>query len=252
MYSQVFAEQKRMVKACNRAGKPVIVATQMLDSMIRNPRPTRAEVTDVGTAVLDGTDAVMLSGETAAGRYPVESIKAMRSVLYEADSIIDKSGKDAHIYDVLRQHRWNPKVLNTSTDPTEHELDAVAASACLSARNLGAKCIIVTTKTGRVARAVAGHRPTVPVLAFCTDPQVARRLQLHRAVIPILLQADKWDPWSKTLRFANLRAEAIRTAKQLALVKFGDRVVFVDRTAGKPGDMLEYAHNMKIVTVRQV
>jgi pyruvate kinase len=116
---------------------------------------------------------------------------------------------------------------------------------------MGAKCIIVITMSGRVARAVAGHRPTVPVLAFCTDAQVARRLQLHRSVIPIMLQS-KLDPGSSLTRMATLRAEAIRTSKELGFTKVGDRVIFVDRTAGKPGDMHEFSHNMKIITVRQV
>eukprot|EP00978_Attheya_sp_CCMP212_P036250 scaffold162932_cov35-Attheya_sp.AAC.1 len=130
--SQVFATQKEMVAACNAVGKPVSVATQMLDSMQRNPRPTRAKVTDVGTAVLDGAHAVMLSGETAAGKYPIESIRADRT------------------------------------------------AAVRGAVDLPAKLIVVITMTGKSARYIARHRPTVPVLAFCTDAQVARRLQLHR------------------------------------------------------------------------
>lgn len=252
MYSKVFAEQKRMVAACNKAGKPVIVATQMLDSMMRNPRPTRAEVTDVGTAVLDGTDAVMLSGETASGKYPVESIKAMRSILYEADGIIDCSPSASEFRPKIVSSTWNPKSATIDkTDLQEQELDAVSASSCLSAKDMNAKVIMVITMSGRVARAVARHRPTVPVLAFCTDAQVARRLQLHRSVVPIMLQSSS-DPGSATTRMANLRAEAMRTAKELGFVKVGDRIVFVDRTVGKPGDMHEFSHNMKVITVREV
>lgn len=157
-----------MVTACNKAGKPVIVATQMLDSMIRNPRPTRAEVTDVGTAVLDGADAVMLSGETAAGKYPIESLYAMRSILYEADEIVDNL-----------PYRTRDTNFNTPNKPSirgdrfciasiEDELEAVAASAARSAQEMNAKLIILITMSGRVARAVARQGPTVPVLAFCT------------------------------------------------------------------------------------
>ena len=135
----------------------VIVATQMLDSMQRNPRPTRAEVTDVGTAVLDGADAVMLSGETAAGKYPIESIRAMASVVTEADHIVD--ARELIITD------------KRDLSPVEQELDAVAASAVQSAKDMHAKLIILITMTGNVARAVALHRPNVPVLAFCTDAQ---------------------------------------------------------------------------------
>jgi pyruvate kinase len=154
-YSKVFAEQKRMVSACNSVGKPVIVATQMLDSMQRNPRPTRAEVTDVGTAVLDGADAVMLSGETAAGKYPIESLKAMASVVTEADVIVDAMNLPFK------------KIMN-HLSPMDQELEAVASSAVQSAKNMNAKLIILITDSGKTARAVAMQRPTVPVLAFCT------------------------------------------------------------------------------------
>lgn len=240
-----------MVHACNLAGKPVIVATQMLDSMMRNPRPTRAEVTDVGTAVLDGTDAVMLSGETAAGKYPIESIQAMRSVLYEADNIIDASNDENN--NIKHQNNtiiWN-QTLHDSMNLMEQELDAVSASACRSAKDMNAKLIILITMTGRVARAVSRHRPNVPVLAYCTDQQVARRLQLHRSIIPIMLQSSL-DPGSASTRMGDLRAEAVRTAKELGFVNTGDRIIMVDRTVGKAGDMHEYAHNMKVVTIKEV
>lgn len=219
-----------MVSACNAVGKPVIVATQMLDSMIRNPRPTRAEVTDVGTAVLDGADAVMLSGETAAGKYPIDSLKAMASVVWEADQISNTKP------DLI----WNQE-LHDSLPPLEQELDAVSASACKASMRMGAKTIVVITMSGRVARAVARHRPGVPVLAFCTDAQVARRLQLHRSVTPIMLQS-KLDPGSSQTRMGILRAEAIRTAKELGFVSIGDRIIMVDRTVGKSHDQHEFSH----------
>jgi pyruvate kinase len=235
-YSKVFAQQKRMVSACNEVGKPVIVATQMLDSMQRNPRPTRAEVTDVGTAVLDGADAVMLSGETAAGKYPIESIRAMASVVTEADHIVDATEL------VIRDKR--------DLSPVEQELDAVAASAVQSAKDMHAKLIILITMTGNVARAVALHRPNVPVLAFCTDAQVGRRLQLHRGIVPIMLQSTL-DPGCANTSMSVLRAEAIRTAKELGFLKTGDRVITVDRTVGKAHDMHHYSHNMKVATIRE-
>ena len=208
----------------------------MLDSMQRNPRPTRAEVTDVGTAVLDGADAVMLSGETAAGKYPVESIKAMASVVTEADVIVD--AKELVIED------------RRDLSPMERELDAVAASAVQSAKIMHAKLIILITMTGNVARAVALHRPNVPVLAFCTDAQVGRRLQLHRSIVPIMLQSSM-DPGSAATSMGILRAEAIRTAKELGFVKTGDRVITVDRSVGKAHDMHHYSHNMKVATIRE-
>lgn len=240
-YRKVFAAQKMMVEKCNAAGKPVIVATQMLDSMQRNPRPTRAEVTDVGTAVLDGADAVMLSGETAAGAYPIESIKAMKMIVNEADKIMDS-------YPSL--HRINEKSLIDMSNIKEDQcLHAVAGSSVSSARDLDAKLIIVITKSGKVARFVSAHRPTVPVLAFCTDVQVARRLQLHRGVFPIMLQTTD-DPLAPGTRMATLRAEAMRTAVELGFAMAGDRVITVDRTLGKPGDMHLHSYNMKMSTLK--
>ena len=238
-FRKVFAAQKMMVSKCNDAGKPVIVATQMLDSMQRNPRPTRAEVTDVGTACLDGADAVMLSGETAAGKYPIESILAMASVIGEADAILNSSRCNAR--DEFKAE---------GADYLDEELDAIALSAVRSAKDMNAKVIILITMSGSVARAVAKHKPTVPVLAFCTDERVARRLQLHRSILPMLLQS-KMDTNSSTTRMGLLRAEAVRTAKELGIVKAGDRIVTVDRSAGKAHDTFEFSHNIKLSTIRE-
>ena len=242
-FREVFAAQKMMVERCNRSGKPVIVATQMLDSMQKNPRPTRAEVTDVGTACLDGADAVMLSGETAAGKYPLEAIKAMRGVLSESEEI-KQSKKDVYFLD--RDHD-----LITSVDNyLDEEMHVIASSAVRTALEMDVKAIIVLSLTGKTARAVAMHQPSVPVLAFCTDIQVARRLQLHRSVKPILFNTcmstktdDKW-------RMATLRGEAVRTAKEIGYIRNGDRVIFMDRSKGKEHDMFEYSHNIKLSTIR--
>ncbi len=241
---QVFAAQKMMVEKANASGKPVIVATQMLDSMQRNPRPTRAEVTDVGTAVLDGADAVMLSGETAAGAYPIESLQAMRMIVKEADEIIDGAPS-------LNRVNLNTSLIDTSSLQEDQCLHAVAKSSVKSARDLNAKLIIVITSSGKVARVVASHRPTVPVLAFCTDVQVARRLQLHRGIFPIMLQS-RLDPLAQETRLATLRAEAMRTAIELGFARAGDRVVTVDRAVGKPQDMHYHSYNMKMSTLKAV
>lgn len=238
-YRKVFAAQKMMVSACNDAGKPVIVATQMLDSMMRNPRPTRAEVTDVGSAVLDGTDAVMLSGETAAGAYPIESIKAMTSVIGEADEIL------------LQNFTPKPYTRSEAINYLDEEMDAIAHSAVRSAHDMNARAIILITMSGRVARAVAKHKPTVPVLAFCTDAQVARQLQLHRSILPVLLQAEM-DPGSSSTRMSILRAEAVRTARELGILRAGDRIVTVDRSAGKSHDNFQFSHNIKLSTIREM
>ena len=143
-YSTVFAAQKMMVSKCNEVGKPVIVATQMLDSMIRNPRPTRAEVTDVGTAVLDGADSVMLSGETAAGAYPIDALKSMASILVEADGILDNEDDDY----------WNQE-LHEELTPQDQEMDGVAASCVKAASVMNVSKIIMISRKGKFARAVS-------------------------------------------------------------------------------------------------
>ena len=227
-----------MVTKCNEVGKPVIVATQMLDSMIRNPRPTRAEVTDVGTAVLDGADSVMLSGETAAGAYPIAALKSMASVLVEADDILDKEGKIV----------WNEELHNQMT-PQEQEMDGLAASCVKAASVMNVSKIIMISRKGKFARAVARHKPHVPVLAFCTDPQVARRLQLHRAITPIMLHDKSTETGMPITSTGILRQEAIRTAVEMGFAKKGDRVIVVDQTLGKPGYMYDVANNMKVVTL---
>jgi len=237
-YSTVFAAQKMMVSKCNEVGKPVIVATQMLDSMIRNPRPTRAEVTDVGTAVLDGADSVMLSGETAAGAYPIEALKSMASVCVQADDILDKEGKTF----------WNQE-LHEELTPQDQEMDGVAASCVKAASDMNVSKIIMISRMGKFARAVARHKPHVPVLAFCTDPQVARRLQLHRAITPIMLQGNSPETNIPIVYTSLLREEAIRTAVEMGYVKKGDRVIMVDQTLGKAKHMYDVANNMKVVTL---
>lgn len=240
-FRKVFAAQKMMVEQCNRVGKPVVVATQMLDSMQKNPRPTRAEVTDVGSAVLDGADAVMLSGETAAGKYPVESVGAMRSIIGEADAIVDGSPS-------LRRVDIDQALSDIVKNKEDMCLHAVARSAVESARDLGAKLIIAITSTGGVAQFISSHRPTVPVLAFCTDPQVARRLQLCRGVLPVMLQTDL-DPLRPGEWMGAMRAEAMRTTVELGYARAGDRVITVDRALGKPGDVASVSFNMKMSTL---
>ena len=278
-----------MVRRCNAAGKPVIVATQMLDSMIRQPRPTRAEVTDVGSAVLDGADAVMLSGETAAGKYPIESIKAMASIIKEADDIVDDEQVNSMAEVYYRQHETDEDFLAHSIAFNDVELDAVAEAAVKAASTLKASLVMCITATGDAARAIARHRPHVPVIAFCFDASVARRLQLHRAVHPMLLTTEDRasidrlmrgsreeeqgalgedvgsgvserpfpggsDDLAGRVRMGLLRTEAVRTAKEMGWVRTGDRVVIVDRnrsthTTGDPLDAVRVGTNMKVFTV---
>ena len=162
----------------------------------------------------------------------------MASCVYEGDIILDRKG-----------HMLFNRNLHDKLSRVEQELDGVAASAVKSASTMNVSKIMVITRTGRVARAVARHKPPVPVLAFCTDPQVARRLQLHRGITPIMLQTFV-DPFAPLTSLGLLRAEALRTATEAGFVKSGDRIIVVDQTTGKSTDMHEVAHNMKVITLR--
>ncbi|WMT39548.1 pyruvate kinase [Paenibacillus sp. D2_2] len=161
--------QKLMIEKCNRVGKPVITATQMLDSMQRNPRPTRAEASDVANAILDGTDAIMLSGETAAGKYPVESVQTMSRIAEKAESALDYHG-------ILVKQR-----IAQETTVTE----AISQAVTTSALELNAKAIITSTETGYTARMVSKYRPQAPIVAVTTQDQTLRRLALNWGVIPV-------------------------------------------------------------------
>ncbi len=160
--------QKRLIAECNRAVKPVITATQMLQSMIESPRPTRAEASDVANAVLDGSDAVMLSGETSVGKYPVETVRFM--------SEIARATEDSEIY--ARHARMEPP------DPRRDVQSAAAHAACEVARNIGAAAIVCLTKGGSTARMVAANRPLVDIIAAAPDPAVRRVLALHHGIFP--------------------------------------------------------------------
>lgn len=163
--------QKNIIDKCRQAGKPVITATQMLDSMIENPRPTRAESSDVANAVLDGTDAVMLSGETAAGDYPVEAVKTM-------DKICGLVEKDAdHIYNSLeyRKPEWKEKQV----------IESLAYSCVMLAENVDAKVISTITHSGSTARRIAKFRPRVPIVAFTESDEVRKQLGMVWGVQPI-------------------------------------------------------------------
>ena len=196
--------QKRIVSKCNAAGKPVIVATQMLVSMVNSPVPSRAEVTDVSTAILDGTDAVMLSDETAVGKYPVESV-----------IMLDKIARSAE------------KVSSPNPSPEAREgitEEAIGKAACELADYVGARAIVAPTQTGSTARRVAKFRPTQPIVALCTDPLVARRMKLYRGVIPLVSRRATTMDW--LFRRADLAAEKLQLAKK------GERIVV---TSGTPG-----------------
>ncbi len=156
--------QKKIIRACNEAGKPVITATQMLESMISHPRPTRAETSDVANAILDGTDAVMLSGETASGQFPVEAVRVMVKVALD----VERS----------ELFRLPPRPAGRSFNSAE----AVAEAACHAAATLKAKAVVVFTQSGSTAALVSRYRPRQPIIAFTPDPGIQRRLALRWGV----------------------------------------------------------------------
>jgi pyruvate kinase len=202
---QVPIHQKRILRACNRSGKPAITATQMLQSMMDHPRPTRAEASDVANAVLDGSDAVMLSGETATGRYPVEAVKMMESVATIAE-------------EHLECEEWLRRVGEASS-PSE----AIARATVEIAMELKAAAIITSTLSGHTAQMVARYRPCVPVLAATPDAAVYRRMALVWGVVPLLVpEHTSTDEMIET---------ATRAAREAGLVRPGERVVI---TAGIP------------------
>jgi pyruvate kinase len=163
---KVFLAQKMMIRKCQIAGKPVITATQMLESMITNPRPTRAECTDVANAVLDGTDAVMLSGETANGEYPEEAVRIMCRVVTEAEAAIN-------YYSLSQAVRNTCMAERGSLTPAE----SVCSSSVMTAMDIGAKLIIVLTESGDTARMLSKFRPPMPILVFTGMEHIARQCQ---------------------------------------------------------------------------
>ncbi len=169
---QVPIVQKMIIEKCNQQGIPVITATQMLDSMIRNPIPTRAEATDVANAVFDGTDALMLSGETAFGQYPVEAVATMARIAEYAEKTA--------IYKAVMAEK---KIYTKSTIT-----DAIALSAHESANTLGADCILTATQSGYTARKISKYKPQIPVIAVTTSPKVVNQLALSYGVIPLKIK----------------------------------------------------------------
>ncbi|MBR0204942.1 MAG: pyruvate kinase, partial [Synergistaceae bacterium] len=168
--------QKKIIEMCRVKGKVVIVATQMLDSMIRNPRPTRAEASDVANAVLDGTDAVMLSGETASGNYPVQAVSTMRKILDRAEQDLNLWGNHKN------SERKNPAELQGIPVP-----DAVSGAAVLIAKQVKAPAIISLTRSGLTAKMISKHRPECPILGVTPSQQTWRELALWWGVHPVRL-----------------------------------------------------------------
>jgi pyruvate kinase len=202
--------QKEMIRLCNLAGKPVITATQMLDSMMRNTRPTRAETSDVANAILDGTDAIMLSGETAAGLYPIESVTTMAKIAEHTES--------SRIWRQQFDHHFNS--MNKEQEPTS---DSVARAACLLAEKIQAKAILTSTQAGFTARQISRFRPRTPIVATTPVATVRRQLMLSWGIIPLLVRQNADTD--------ELIETALDAACQAGYVSDGDLVII---TAGIP------------------
>lgn len=195
---QVPVYQKRIIDVGRRYGKPVIVATQMLESMMEQPRPTRAETSDCANAVFDGADALMLSGETAAGKFPVEAVRTMAEVICEAEAFQAErhtpNGEGGNLDDqaprFLLPNDSEAAHLNPKRDRHLEIPDVVASSAVFAANRLGARQIVAFSQGGFTARMIARYRPHTPILVFTRNRQVARRVQLLWGARPLLMEHD--------------------------------------------------------------
>ncbi|HEX6203138.1 MAG TPA: pyruvate kinase [Thermoanaerobaculia bacterium] len=184
--------QKQILNAGRRVGKPVIVATQMLESMMSQPRPTRAEATDVANAVFDGADALMLSGETAAGDYPVEAVATMGRIIDEAESYQRSAMTglgDLRRSGAVATGEMMGSVLGPLADTTIEVPDMVSAAAVYTARELGARRLVAFSQSGFTGRLIARYRPSTPITVFTVSPEVARRVALVWGTEPVVLEA---------------------------------------------------------------
>jgi pyruvate kinase len=233
-FEQVPLVQKRIIREADRHGKPVITATQMLQSMIRAPRPTRAEASDVANAILDGTDAVMLSAETAVGSYALEAVLAMDRIAREIERHREDRQRDGDwepVWESSAVHLRQPHV-------TANTEDAIAVAVCAAAELLGVPLIVCLTHSGFTARTVASYRPAVPILAVTPEAPTFRQLALVWGVIPALTDHHPtYESMLPTTRDTILR---------LGLAAPGDRVVV---TAGVPFDVAGTTNLLKIETV---
>ena len=221
-FTEIPIIQKEIIAQCVACGKPVITATQMLDSMMEHPRPTRAEITDVANAIYDGTSAIMLSGETAAGKYPVEAIQTMDAIAQRTESDIN----------------YAKRMRNMANQGRLSIAAATAHAACTTAMDIGADAILTVSKSGTTARLVSRFRPGTTVAALLMDPQVQRQMALYWGVVPLTMpRASSTD---------ELVEFAVQAAEEAALVKQGDLVVV---TAGVP---VGVSGTTNMIRVRQV
>lgn len=217
--------QKKLIKKAYNAGKFVITATQMLDSMMKNPRPTRAEATDVANAIYDGTSAIMLSGETAAGKYPVESVKTMATIARRAEDDID----------------YKKRFYGQEYPAREDITNAISHATCTTAYDLGAAAIITVTSSGRTARMISRYRPLMPIIGCTYDEKVYRQMNMSWGVIPLMCQVKE--------NTDELFEHAVKQAQKAGLVRSGDIVVI---TAGVPLGVSGTTNLLKVHAVGNV
>lgn len=214
--------QKKIILMCNQNGIPVITATQMLDSMINNPRPTRAEVSDVANAIYDGTDTIMLSGETAAGAYPIEAVKTMKRIAVATEANADYE-----------------RIYKRITETLENSVtNAVSFASCSTAKFLNAAAIICPTYSGKTARLISMFRPKSPIIAPTINPISQRQLNMLWGVKPIIMKPEI----SADLLFY----KSMESAKNMGIAKSGDQVVI---TAGVPLNTKGNTNLMKVMEV---
>lgn len=214
--------QKKMIKMANAQGKHVITATQMLESMIKNPRPTRAEATDIANAIYDGTTAIMLSGESAAGLYPVEAVKTMAKIAESAEKDVDYRHR-------MMQHG----------DATKNDITtAIAYATCSTAMDLDAAAIITVTLSGFTAAAISRFKPGCPIIGCAMNEKVCAQLNLLWGVNPILLKKED--------NAEELFADAVEEARKAGFVKSGDTVVI---TAGVPLGIVGKTNMIRVIEV---
>lgn len=214
--------QKKIIKKTLEKGKIAITATQMLDSMMKNPRPTRAETTDVANAIYDGTSAIMLSGETAAGDYPVEALRMMVRIADRTEQDID----------------YKKRFFRYEKEEQPDVTDAICHATCTTAHDLNAKAVITVTKSGRSARAISRYRPACPIIGCTMEEKVSRQINLSWGVYPIVIKEEK--------NVFDLFAHSIVGAKEHGYLESGDTVVI---TSGVPIGKSGTTNMMKVDTV---
>jgi len=230
---KVFIAQKQLIAKCNKAGKPVICATQMLESMVKKPRPTRAEGSDVANAVLDGSDCVMLSGETAKGDYPIQCIKTMASLSREAEACLWNS----RFFEELMR---SDQALAGAMDATK----TTSVSAVQASYISQAAAIVAITTSGRTAKICAKFRPQCPIIAVTRFPQVARQMQLHRGILPLFYKEDRLEDWTNDVE--ERIQFGVDFGKRNGFIKSGNLIVCITGWRKGAGS----SNTIRIITVK--